>query len=341
MAFNILIRDPDKRFVGDFEYLLEDTAFSLVQSDEQSWQDSAALEAQFGRRPPKIAVNFLSDNLQSLSEKQLAELDALVAYCEKRKLPLIHLSHFRVFGESYQEKGWREGDLPEPEDAFGNLLLQMENRVADLDQSIFLRPSWLLDGVHAGLLKRFLEPMLAGEEVVVSDRHFGSPLSGRFIARAVFAMIQQIMCGAENWGVFHLHSSDKCSEAEFADQLYRLLSNEFKLTVKSPNVVGVDDERYLVLGCAHLLGRRCTANFGIQLPTWRSGFARVVKNWMDRSVHRDGVNNATEKSEAQKQQPESKSAGKKGLGNKGLHKKKPVNQPPENTDEPGKKTKRA
>lgn len=282
MGFGILLRDPGSTYQGAFESLLEDTAYSLAKNNpDTDWQSAESIDAGFGKRPPKAVIHFLPEQLSSLKNSDESALFALAEVCSKRKIPLLHVSSYRVYGDEYIEKGWRESDEPEPGGSLGKKLLSLEKGLSDLhNKHIILRPGWILEG-KSGLLDHFLPPMLEGKSPVVSDHRYGSPLPRRFVARVLFAMIQQILCGANNWGVFNIHSSDKCSEAEFADQLYRLLVNEFKLDVKLPTVAGADDERYFVEGCAHLLGRRCTANFGIQFPTWRSGFARVVKAWLD------------------------------------------------------------
>ncbi len=285
MAFGILLRDPDKLFTGAFEALLEDTAYALSSEDKVTdWSDVEAINAGFGRRPPKAIVNFIPDNFEAIDKLSLQSTQALVQYCTRKKMPLIHVSSYRVYGLSYQEKGWRESDDAQPDDKVGKKLLELEECVQEHKKHLILRTGWLLEGKQNGLLDRFLPSMMKGKSLVVSDHRFGSPLPNRFIARVLFAMIQQTLCGATNWGIFNVHSSDKCSEAEFADQLFRLLVNEFKCEVPPPTVAGADDDRYFIEGCAHLLGRRCTANFGIQLPTWRSGFARQVKAWLERQA---------------------------------------------------------
>lgn len=280
MAFGILLRNPDSLSVGAFEALLEDTAYTLVQGKpETDWSDAQSVDTGFGKRPPKAVINYLPHDLL-LNDRHFSEFAALVKVCAQRRIPLLQVSSYRVYGKAWNEKGWRESDTAEPDDELGQKLLEFEGLLAAHERHVILRPGWVLEGA-GGILDRFVPPLLYKQELVVSDHRFGSPISRSFIVRALFAMIQQILCGAENWGVFNLHSSDKCSEAEFADLLYRLLMNEFKLEVRMPTVAGPKDERYLIEGCAHLLGRRCTANFGIQLPTWRSGFARVVKAWLD------------------------------------------------------------
>lgn len=280
MAFGILIRNPDSFSVGAFETLLEDTSYALVQGKpEIDWSNAQSIDAGFGKRPPKAVINWLPHNL-AINDIYFSELAALLEVCIQRKIALLHVSHYRVYGKAWNEKGWRETDDVEPDDELGHKLLEIEKLLATHTRHIILRPGWVLEG-EGGILDRFIPPMLSKQELVVSDHHFGSPISRSFIVRVLFAMIQQVLCGAENWGAFNIHSSDKCSEAEFADQLYRLLVNEFKLDVSVPIVAGPKDERFFLDGCAHLLGRRCTANFGIQFPTWRSGFARVVKAWLD------------------------------------------------------------
>lgn len=286
MAFGILLRHPDSLSVGAFEALLEDSAYALThEKPGTDWSDAHAVDASFGRRPPKALVNFIPEDLNTIDQQHFDELGALVSVCAQRNIPLLHVSSYRVYGVTETDRSIRETDEAEPEDDLGKKILQLEKILQAHRRHVILRPSWILEG-SGGVLNQFMPPLLARQELVVSDHRYGAPVSRRYIVRVLFAMIQQILCGAENWGVFNVHSSDKCSEAEFADQLFRLLVNEFKLEVNAPTVAGPKDDRHLLEGCAHLVGRRCTANFGIQLPTWRSGFARVVKAWLDESLAR-------------------------------------------------------
>ena len=281
MAFKLLVRHPDKGFVGALEPLLEDTAYILcVPPDTIDWQDSDSIIKSFSSSPPKIVVYLLPEDLKAIDDNFLREQQALVEVCSSKNIPFVQISSYRVFGDVWVERGWRESDEPDPTDALGKVILQLEKNASQVKRHIILRAGWLLEG-QGGLLESIILPMLDNESLVVSDRRYGSPLSQKYIARAVLAMAQQIIFGADNWGVFHLHSSDRCSEAEIADHLQRLLANEFKLNPTQPSVTLPGDDRYLLPGCAHLLGRRCTANFGIQLPTWRTGFARTVKSWLD------------------------------------------------------------
>ena len=91
-------------------------------------------------------------------------------------------------------------------------------------------------------------------------------------------MVQQIACGAENWGVMHLRSAEPCFEAEFADHLVRQLKKDgwpaARLDVtKGPGVYGST--------MAVLAGRRLTDAFGVQMRSWRLGVKALLQRWID------------------------------------------------------------
>ena len=118
----------------------------------------------------------------------------------------------------------------------------------------------------------------------VSEVASGALISWPEIAKTIVAMVQQILCGAENWGVFHVHTSDNCSEAEFADAVARLLRGEglcvSELAItKEPWPCSVERP-------ALLLGRRCTDNFGVQQRSFRVGLKGSVQRWITENGYR-------------------------------------------------------
>jgi len=206
---------------------------------------------------------------------QKALVDAL-AY---QPIPLIQLSSFRVYGEAYIENNSEESEFPSPDDEFGKTLVALEQCTATLEKHINLRLSWFLDG-RCSLFERLVPSILSGEPLVVSDHKFGRPISIGCVATILFALIQQILSGANNWGNYHLHSSDFCSEAEFCDHLCRFLSLELDRDISMPEVATKGDSRSFFVGSGNIQGRRITDDFGIQFSSWRSGFRKLLDLWL-------------------------------------------------------------
>ncbi|WP_370979287.1 sugar nucleotide-binding protein [Agaribacterium sp. ZY112] len=211
----------------------------------------------------------------SVYDRLMSEVYSLAA---ERQVPLVQLSSYKLAQEPV------EGDFDESylANAFvGSYWSERESRALDLKRYVCLRASWILNDGQAALFSSLVSRIIASDpSLCVSDHRYGGPISTAFIASVLVSLQQQIVCGAENWGLFHLHSADVCSEAEFCDQLVRQLSKELDREFDLPAVAGADDMRALYQADANVLGRRITDCFGIQLPTWRRGFGSLLRAWL-------------------------------------------------------------
>ena len=277
MSFRLIVRGPQSQVGQHLVRLAADRGFELLP-----WPDSAAdnatasLEEAIREQSPHLVINLNCE----YSSAAMACLDRLIALSGDLDLPLLHVSSYRVFGLQEPEQAFSEEHLPEPQDDVGRGLCEIEGRVAKISKHMIMRSSWRLEAGMDSLLDAMVPALLNDETLVVSDHHSGGPLSTEFLSRALLAICQQILTGADNWGVFHLHSGDVCSEAEFCDHLVRALKKEFNRDFEFPELATKDDERHAMPGCARLAGRRLTDDFGIQMPTWRRGFTAILRQWL-------------------------------------------------------------
>lgn len=216
---------------------------------------------------------FTDEYQQALIDTQLA-----VDYCKKMDLPIIHLSSYRVFSGD-KKNVHNEKDQPHPASAEDQQLLQLEEIVSGLEKSIILRTSWLIGSRGNNLLTRLLGALLDGSQVEVHRRLRGAPTTVDDLARVLLALVKQIGCAAENWGVMHYCSSDHCSEEEFAEQVLQyLIQNQLLTAEPSLQLIGGDDDEQMasaILGC-----RRLRDGFGIQARSWRPNLLLMIKNWL-------------------------------------------------------------
>ncbi len=180
-------------------------------------------------------------------------------------------------GKRFDEKA-----EPKPMGETGKLLLQQEQDIKAISRSIVLRLSWLMGQDGDNLFTRTCENLVGEQGFDVSDTAFGSPLTYEEVVRILIGLIQQVACGADNWGIFHLCSSDSCSEAEFVDCIARLLTAE-GVDVATYNVETKSGPK-LMDSEACLLGKRLANDFGVQLGSWRKGLKRYVQSWL-REAH--------------------------------------------------------
>ncbi len=281
MSFRILVRRAETDLASLFSGVMEDFPYVLLapEDDRLDWSDQQAVSAYFSEKTPNLVVNFNRSYLDA-DEKDLHAMRSLAGACCEHATPMMALSSFFVYGGSYQAAGLSEVNPPAPNDPRGRRLLEVEGAATQAKRCIILRLPWLLDLVDGCLFDQLIPPLIDGELEPVSDHHRFNGVSAGYVIRCLIAMINQVFCGAENWGVMHLRSSDLCSEAEFVDAIVRMLNNETGFDVHLPQVISGREDQHLLAGSANLLGRRCTDDFGIQFPSWRHGLRSLIKRWL-------------------------------------------------------------
>lgn len=282
MGFKVLLRAQAGELVTALNAAFEEQAYILVVPTEVNWLDQLAVTECLQQWSPSIVINFSIPNSLDEAEKELNVLPLLVNNCVDLNVPLLHFSSYRVFGKTVTDGEITEDMIPKPRDDYGKKLLKLEQLAAQVERHMLLRVSWLLNGSPNSLLETIIPKLLNHVPFFVSDHDFGSPVQSRFLANLLLAKVQQILCGSDNWGVFHIRSSDSCSEAELCDSLVRLLSSLAGKEVDLPLVAGKGDDRRMLTGNALLSGNRITNNFGVQLQSWRKGLKALIRDYLDK-----------------------------------------------------------
>jgi dTDP-4-dehydrorhamnose reductase len=229
-------------------------------------------------RLPVIVVNLLPDE----HDEELAKASEIVKFCAAHHVPLIQVSSFRALDGL-------EPDVEHPDTTYASkteltaahLYGQIEREVSSLNKHVILRCSWILDDSADAMLSKFAPLIIEKQRFAVSEKNAGSPIGSEFLADVIVAVIQQILTGAENWGLYHVQSSDRCSEAEFSDHLTRQLSKDLGEEFVGGQLLPLESAERFMHGAARLTGRKLTDDFGIQLVSWRKGFASLVGSWLE------------------------------------------------------------
>ena len=196
---------------------------------------------------------------------------------------LIHLSSNRVFGAE-NKSAYDEDDNPNPLNEIGRAFLSAERSVArQVQHHICLRVGWIIDPVGPSVFSHLLSDLVSeGEPLQTTHQRRGAPVSTGEIGRVLLAMVQQISCGADNWGVFHLATGDPCTAAEFTETVADILQREGVLK-RDWQVEKLTDSQLETSGEPHssvLTVRRCRDNFGYQVRSWRQGLAPLIRDWL-------------------------------------------------------------
>jgi dTDP-4-dehydrorhamnose reductase len=183
-----------------------------------------------------------------------------------------------VFG-SDSKASHSEKDIPSPVSAIGQAHFAAEQALEhSAAKYIVLRLGWIIGSVGDNHLTRLLSAIAGAQPILLNAHVRGAPTLLSDVARVVVAVVKQIACGADNWGVMHYCSGDAVNEAEFGEQLVQLLAQQH-LLLQDANFTLIDslpsdEPMSAVLGC-----RRLRDAFGVQARPWRPSMLPLVKQW--------------------------------------------------------------
>lgn len=263
MAFKIVLTEVSSPFAKALLRELEHHTFSVLLP-------GACAAAQLAGEP-----GVLVDTRAYAGLEVEPELDPLLD-CT---LPVIHLSSGEVFqGAGATGAGFLETDAPNATSARALSLIAAEAAAAARSKTLILRLPLLVDLRPGNWFSDLLERLSSELVVSVSETTRLDPVCIKEACRVVIAMVQQIACGAENWGIMHLRSAEPCFEAEFADHLVRQLKKEGWPAARLDVTKGPSDYSGAM---SALAGRRVTDAFGVQMRSWRLGVKALLQRWMD------------------------------------------------------------
>ncbi len=254
----------------------------LPSAAELDWMDPQAVSQYIEQKRPEVVINNLAWEALGTDAgraRYLATANHLAAACGAADIPLIQLSSYQVFsGDSKSTHG--EKDALNPQAEPGITLAAAEAKLAELaPRHICLRFSWLIGPYGDNLLSRLLSGYLGGQAVKANRRLRGAPTTYADGVRVAIALVKQISCGADNWGIMHYCSGDMCTQEEFAEQLLQLLIQQQLLTAE-PSLTIVDEDPGAEPVSAILTCRQARDGFGIQQRSWRPSLLPLVKQWL-------------------------------------------------------------
>ena len=198
--------------------------------------------------------------------------------CRSCGAAMIHLSSALVF-EGARGHSFSEADKPRPRRAPGRRLLELERIVErHSDRYIILRTGWMFGANRQSSFVKLLERLERGENITLRRGLLGAPTSSADVARVVWAMIQQLDCGADCWGIFHYTSGDSASSREFAETVITLAAQYGELDVDKLQLAESNHgDSWSVAAQPVLTCHRILNDFGIKQRPWRSAMTTMLK----------------------------------------------------------------
>ena len=202
---------------------------------------------------------------------------------------LVHYSTDYVFDGS-GSRPWAEADAPAPLSVYGQSKLEGEQLIqAACRQHLILRTSWVYAARGGNFAKTMLRLARERESLSVIDDQFGAPTGAELLADVTAHAIRHLLQHPGDAGLYHLSASGETSwcgyanyvlaQAEYAQAAIKEIANRrppLKTRVATPipsSAYPTPARRPLN---SRLDTRKLQTTFGLTLPPWQQGVARML-----------------------------------------------------------------
>jgi len=204
----------------------------------------------------------------------------LAIYCDKNRIPIIHISTDYVFDGS-KGQAYTESDPVSPLGVYGKSKEEGESKLRSiLKQHIILRTSWLYGAYGNNFLKTML--WLGNEKKiikVVSDQ-YGCPTCAADLAEAVVDISKQITQNPKIfWGTYHYCGLGITTWHKFAKAIFEIAGQYQNYKVSSVEAITTAQyptrtkrPAFSALDC-NLINK----NFGITQKPWQGSLKKTIE----------------------------------------------------------------
>ena len=194
---------------------------------------------------------------------------------------LVHYSTDYVFDGS-GTRPWTEADTPAPLSVYGHTKLEGERLVASSGcKHLVLRTSWVYAARGGNFAKTMLRLAQERERLTVIDDQWGAPTGAELLADVTAHAIRHLQQRPEDGGLYHLAASGETNWNLYAKYvLAQARQAPAAIKIKAIEVAPVPTSAFPTPAVrphnSRLDTRRLQATFGLQLPPWQQGVARMV-----------------------------------------------------------------
>ena len=222
---------------------------------------------------------------RELEQRHVFLPQQLAKVAESIEIPLLQLSDYQVFSGS-NEKPYTEEDEPHSQTLYGVTRWQGELSVQRFTHRyIILRVGTIFCTQGFNVLTVLLDQWKQGQARELSSTLQFSPTPTTDVARVIYAILQQLECGARVWGIYHYCSADIATPYDFAEVLLAArvqfvgVENEIKIKAVQGTGTAKNKSRALQSAPANavLVCQKILNTFGIRQRPWRGELTRLVK----------------------------------------------------------------
>ncbi len=258
--------------------------------------DPQGLAAAVRAAKPQVIVNAAAYTAvdKAESEPQLARLinteapAALAREAAASGALLVHYSTDYVFDGSGSAP-WQESDATGPLNVYGATKLAGEQAIAASGCAhLTFRTSWVYAAHGDNFIKTMLRLTAMRERLTVIDDQKGAPTGAELIADVTAHAISQTLQQPAKAGLYHLTAAGEASWFDYAQYVLALARQARPQGVKTAagGVQPIASSQYPAAARrplnSRLDTRRLQAVFGLTLPHWQAGVARVLEEIIER-----------------------------------------------------------
>ncbi|MEJ8835255.1 dTDP-4-dehydrorhamnose reductase [Ramlibacter sp. AN1133] len=214
--------------------------------------------------------------------------EAIARAARRVGAPVVHYSTDYVFDGS-GSRPWREDDATAPLSVYGRTKLEGEQRIAAAQPlHLVLRTSWVYAARGGNFAKTMLRLARERERLTVVDDQFGAPTGAELLADATAHAARSLLRDPALAGIYHVAAAGETSWHEYArfvvgkaqqmgevvragpSDIAPVPTSAFPTPARRPHNSRLDTERF-------------RAAFGLALPPWERGVARMLDEILERS----------------------------------------------------------
>lgn len=255
--------------------LNNDYRFIWADSQSLNLTDAAGIYHFFEQHAPDLCINTAAYTAVDLAETETEKAFAvnkkgvqyLAKACQKRNIPLIHISTDFVF-DGQKTSPYTETDETHPLSVYGASKRAGEIELTEtLAKHIIIRTSWVYSNEGKNFLKTMLRLADERDEIRVVNDQMGTPTHADDLAEVIFAFANALQTpNFSGYGIYHYSHEGLCSWFDFASEIMRVYrkncvvkpipTSDFPTPAKRPNYSVMDKSKIKSV-------------LGIEIPDWR------------------------------------------------------------------------
>ena len=194
---------------------------------------------------------------------------------------LVHYSTDYVFDGS-GSRPWTEDDATGPLSVYGQTKLDGERLVQAADpRHLIFRTSWVYAARGGNFAKTMLRLGQERERLSVIDDQFGAPTGADLLADVTAHAIRQVLQRPQDAGLYHLVAAGETTWNGYAKYVLQQARQATPaINIKALEVEAVSTSAFPTPATrphnSRLDTARLQATFGLSLPDWKQGVARML-----------------------------------------------------------------